>query len=91
MYLWDVKHKEVNRKHFKLDFLLCEAHTGNFGLGMELYYTRNSLRHRAGDKYACLTINFLFAEVLISATWGNKVKHEEAWRRLRGWNPPAKL
>jgi hypothetical protein len=92
MYLWDVKHKDIDRKHFKLGFTLCEADTGKHGLGYEWYYMKRAAQfHRSGNKYACLTIYFLFAEILISLNWGDKAKHDETWRRLRSWEPPAKV
>lgn len=91
MYLWDVKSKEINRRRFRLGLLLCEADTGKHGLGYDWYYNKSAIFHRAGDKYARLTIYFLFAEVMISLNWGNKILHDAQWERLRNWEYPAKL
>lgn len=82
MYLWDVKGKDYDRKHFKLGWTLCEGGTNKHGLGYDWYYQRSAAQfHRSGNKYACLTLHFLFAEVMISLNWGNKAEHDEAWKR----------
>lgn len=92
MYLWDVKSKTFDRKRFKLSFTLCEADTGKHGLGYDWYYMKYAhMFHRSGKKYACLTLYVLFAEVLISLNWGDKILHDEQWERLRSWKPTDKV
>lgn len=88
LFLWDVKYKTWNTKKAQFNVTLCEFHQGSFGLGFDWYFTKGPVLTRYG-RYACLTVRFMWAEVMFSANWGpGKARMDELYKR-RKLTPPA--